>query len=424
MDGTTRSIVTPRIDALRAVLREDPESHEIRRMLAEALVGEGEDSAAVDEYLVLRQAGVLGDEEARAAVDLALQLERLDDARTLLGVSPESSPPETRPTNPQADNSVGLSSPERTGPVDVQGTDFIDSIFGTITFADVGGLRDVKKAVDRLVIQPLRNPDLFAKYGKHAGGGVLLYGPPGCGKTMMARAIAGEAQLPIYNLRIEDIVDPYFGVSEQRLAGAFDAARELSPCVLFIDELDAMGYARSQQNSERGRALVEILLQQLDSVGNDNTGILVLAASNEPWDIDGALLRPGRFDRTLFVPPPDQEARIAILESALADVPQQDLRLKPVADSTELCSGADLRGLIDRSLEEVLDEALTSGGEPPLRQAHLVTAVQETRPTTVTWLARARNHVDFGNVGGRWDEIKRYLKQRHVAKILRAQDQS
>ena len=239
---------------------------------------------------------------------------------------------------------------------------------------------------------------------------------------MIARATAGECGLPFYNLRIEDLVDPYFGVTERRIAAAFDAARELRPCILFIDELDALGYARSQQNSERGRAMVEVLLQQLDSIGSDNTGLLVLAASNEPWDIDGALMRPGRFDRTIFVPPPDDQARAAIINRRLQTTPHHGVDIKRLVKATPLFSGADLTELVERGIEEVLEEAIATGTEPPLTQTHLDRATAEVRATTLTWLQRARNHADFGNVGGRWDDVKAFLKQRSVAKQLRTHD--
>ena len=427
LDDSKGSAVNAEIDALRAVLAGQPDNHTIRRMLADQLAAAGDTDSAVTEYLVLHQAAALSPEQRMNAANLALAAGRADAAAALLGDEPT---PVEAPSGPTVDtptpiaqptNTLGMSA-ELSGPAPVRGSDFIDTDPAAITFDDVGGLRDVKKVIDRLIIQPLARPELFEKYGKSAGGGVLLYGPPGCGKTMIARATAGQCGLPFYNLRIEDLVDPYFGVTEQRIAAAFDAARELRPCILFIDELDALGYSRAQQSSDRGRAMVEVLLQQLDSVGFDNTGLLVLAASNEPWDIDGALLRPGRFDRTIFVPPPDDDARRSIIERRLLATPNQGVDVKRLTKATSLFSGADLRELVDRGIEEVLEEAISSGGEPPLTQAHLERALAEVRATTLTWLQRARNHADFGNVGGRWDDVKSYLGKRAVAKQLRLED--
>ncbi len=332
--------MTERIEALLAIVLEQPDAHEIRLLLAEQLSEAGRVVEAIPHYLELKRSGHLDVSGQASAARLALEHGLSDEARQLLEPdTPSSSPPGPGPLNefeakhdPALEASVG-SPPDAfeaalDGPPIVQGDDFLDAALATITFADVGGLADVKTAVQRMIIDPLAKPELYATYGRSAGGGVLLYGPPGCGKTLVARAAAGEAGLPFYNVRIEDIVDPYFGVSEQRLVAAFEAARELRPCILFIDELDALGYARSNQRSERARSLVEVLLQQLDSAGSDNEGVLVLAASNEPWDIDGALLRPGRFDRTIFVPPPDAIARGAIIDRSLQRAPHDSIEVK------------------------------------------------------------------------------------------------
>ena len=397
------------------MLTADPDNHAIRLLLARSLADHDARPAALGHFTVVAEAGALPDDDRKRAVELALAADDLERARLFLEGSPAthavSESPEDR-------------SPEmvKEGPVELEGEELLDSSPGEVSFDDVGGLADVKKAINRLIVQPLQRPDLFEKYGKKIGGGVLLYGPPGCGKTMMAKATASELGLPFYNVRVEDIVDPYFGVSEQRLADAFEAARELRPCVLFIDELDSLGFARSKQRSERSRALVEVLLQQLDSIGSDNAGILVLSASNEPWDIDTALLRPGRFDRTIFVPPPDSEARRAIVERRLATTPHQDIDTKALVKATELFSGADLSEVFERALEEVIEHALDSGEERPLSSGDIDKALTSLKATTVPWLSRARNHAEFGNVGGRWDDVERFLKQRSVAKRLRRND--
>jgi SpoVK/Ycf46/Vps4 family AAA+-type ATPase len=284
----------------------------------------------------------------------------------------------------------------------------------TTTFAEVGGLDDVKKSIHRMIILPFQRSELYERYGRQAGGGVLLYGPPGCGKTLLARATATECGLPFSNVRIEEILDPFIGMSERNLHDVFEQARRAAPCVLFLDELDALGFARRKHVGSAGRPLVDQLLQELDAIGAENEGILVLAATNAPWDVDEAIKRPGRFDRMLFVPPPDNAARTRILERLIAARPAESLDLKGLAKRTALFSGADLAALVERAVDRVIDEALDTGGEPPLRQEHLVAALDEMRPTTLEWLATARNYVEFANQGGRYEDVRRFLVSREA----------
>src|SRR4029453_16236442 len=257
-------------------------------------------------------------------------------------------------------------------------------------------------------------PALYERYGRRAGGGILLFGPPGVGKTMIARAVAGECDLPFLNVRIEEILDPWFGVSEQNLPGAFEQARTVAPCVLFLDELDALAFTRRRHMSSTGRSLVDQLLQELDAIGSDNENLLVLAATNAPWDVDEALKRPGRFDRDVFVPPPDARARERILALQLEGRGSQKVDVGRIAERTALFSGADLRELVNRAVDLVIDEALDTGGEPPLATAHLVQALRGSRPSTLEWLATARNFVDFANRTGAYDDVAQFLKSADV----------
>ncbi|MEO0603605.1 MAG: ATP-binding protein [Myxococcota bacterium] len=279
----------------------------------------------------------------------------------------------------------------------------------TLTFDDVGGLAKVKKMLHRRIILPFTRPGLLERYGKRAGGGVLLYGPPGCGKTLLARATAGECRLPFFVVRIDQILSRYIGQSEQNLHATFEQARANAPCVLFLDEIDALGFARSRMQGEHARGLVDQLLQELDSISADNQNLLVLAATNAPWDLDDALLRPGRFDRTVFVPPPDDAARAEILKIHLGARPVKDLSLKGLAERTERFSGADLEGLVERAYDEVIEEALASETEPPATMAHFEAALEDLRPSTGPWLERARNYVEFANRDDRYEDVAKYL---------------
>ena len=250
-----------------------------------------------------------------------------------------------------------------------------------VTFDDIGGLDEIKKAIHRTIILPYRRPELYERYGRRAGGGVLLFGPPGCGKTMLARATAGECGLPFSNVRIEEILDPFLGMSERNLHDVFVQARSAAPCVLFLDELDAIGFARRKHTGSAGRPLVDQLLQELDSIGSENEGILVLAATNAPWDVDEALKRPGRFDRVLFVPPPDEPARRRILELNLRSRPTGEASSSAASRRRRASSAAPTCGaLVERAVDAVIDEALDTGTEPPLAGEHLERAVRGDAP--------------------------------------------
>src|SRR5205823_14887773 len=223
----------------------------------------------------------------------------------------------------------------------------------TLRLADVGGMDAVKQRLEVAFLGPMRNPELARLYGKSLAGGLLLYGPPGCGKTFVARAVAGELGARFYAVSLADILDHYLGDTEKNVQAIFDTARRNAPCVLFLDEVDAIGHRRSRIGSGWTglRSAVNQLLAELDSVGADNEGVFVLAATNHPWDVDPALRRPGRFDRTILVLPPDPGAREAILRYHLRERPLAGIDLRALVRRTEDFSGADLAHLVDSAAE-------------------------------------------------------------------------
>ncbi|MGC0272802.1 ATP-binding protein [Pseudactinotalea sp. Z1739] len=200
-----------------------------------------------------------------------------------------------------------------------------------ITLADVGGMKTVKDRLNAAFFAPLRNPELRQRFAKTLRGGLLLYGPPGCGKTFIARALAGELGAKFLSNGITDVLDPHFGQSERNLHDAFELARREAPCVLFFDEVDALGGRRSHTSTSMMRTAVNQLLSELDGVGTDNDGVFVLAATNQPWEVDPALRRPGRFDRTVLVLPPDREARAAIFAFHLRTRPTGTIDINALA---------------------------------------------------------------------------------------------
>lgn len=404
----------PLLDTLRRALEADPGNDALRLHVADLLLGAGLGPEALTHLGQLVERGALPEERWVPTAELALDHGRLDlaerclegayDAGVVHGVEALARRIAERSGRAAAAplSTGGGSSPEAVALRPVVGA--------SITFTDVGGLDSVKKDIHRKIILPHQRPGLFQKFRKKVGGGVLLYGPPGCGKTMIARATAGECKLPFFALRTEDVLSKWIGESEQRLHAAFESARAQRPCVLFLDEIDALGFARSRQQSSGLRGLVDQLLQELDSLGTANEGLLLLAATNAPWDLDDALLRPGRFDRMVFIPPPDEVGRTAILEALLAGRPVEGVSAASLAARTDRCSGADLRELVERALDHVIDEVIERGQEGPLRDQHIDLAFEGFRPSTSEWLARARNYIDFANDSGRFDDVATWLK--------------
>jgi SpoVK/Ycf46/Vps4 family AAA+-type ATPase len=284
----------------------------------------------------------------------------------------------------------------------------------TIRLADVGGMADVKRRLELAFLGPLRNPQLRAMYGKSLRGGLLLYGPPGCGKTFLARAVAGEMGARFISLSIVDVLNMWIGNSEKNLHEIFGTARRNAPCVLFLDEIDALGHKRSQLQSSAMRTLGNQLLAELDGMEGDNEGVFLLAATNAPWDVDAALRRPGRLDRMALVLPPDSPARSAILEYHLRARPIANIDHNRLVDVTENFSGADLAHLCETAAEHAMHDSISSGTVRMIEQRDFDLALREVRPSTGPWFAAARNVALFANEGGSYDELAAYLKKRKL----------
>jgi SpoVK/Ycf46/Vps4 family AAA+-type ATPase len=282
----------------------------------------------------------------------------------------------------------------------------------SLRLADVGGMEHVKQRLELSFLGPIRNPQLASAFGATAGGGLLLYGPPGCGKTFIARAVAGEIGARFSEFGVADVLDMWTGSSERNLAQIFAAARRNAPCVLFFDEVDALGHKRSHlTTSSSMRNTVNQLLSEMDSLGGRNDGVFVLGATNHPWDVDSALRRPGRFDRMLLVLPPDGPAREAILRHHLRDRPLAGVDVARIAKATEHYSGADLAHLCTTAAERALAESMRSGRLVPLTTRDLLAAAREVQPSTGPWFAAARNVALFGNTDGSYDELAAYLRK-------------
>jgi SpoVK/Ycf46/Vps4 family AAA+-type ATPase len=416
---------SPLIDSLVAAVEARPDDLPLRLHLAELLVGAGRGSEAIG-----HAAQVLSREPGNAA---ARQL-----MTAALGGPPPAAPGQAAPEPPSAGEDTGgdtgdgidwaameedlgdivpprfARADDEAEPVRGHGDRIFDVESATITLSDVGGMEEVKKRLEIAFLAPLRNPRLRTLFGKSLRGGLLLYGPPGCGKTFLARAVAGEMGASFISLSITDVLNMWVGSSERNLHDLFQSARSHAPCVLFLDEIDALGHKRSQLNSSSMRTVVNQLLTELDGVDGNNDGVFVLAATNAPWDIDSALRRPGRLDRTVLVLPPDKPARAAILQYHLRDRPVAGIDLGKVADVTDHYSGADLAHVCETAAEFAMRDSIATGEIRMISQQDMLAAARDVRPSTDGWFATARNVAMFANESGEYDDLAAYLKKRKI----------
>jgi AAA+ superfamily predicted ATPase len=401
---------------LEAHLAEEPFDTDARYAYASQLEADQDIELALKQYLLLvKQAG-----GARARIGEArslLALGRAQEARAAYArarlESDFTDDPGLAEKLGAAANSVQLRSIDGGGGQAAAPVIAMSSLRPT-RFVDVVGMDALKKTLRVRILEPFLQPALFARFSKKVGGGILLYGPPGCGKTLIARALAGECNATFIPVSISEILTMWIGESERNLAALFDKARSSKPSVLFFDELDALAYSRAKSSSEHTRRLVDEFLQQLDGFSAVNDQVLVLGATNMPWDVDSAMKRPGRFDRQVFVPPPDAEARQLMFEHKLATVPTEGIDHASLAARTEHFSGADIDGIIELAKEQVLSDILDGARERPLRPADLAIALQAVQPSTLDWLRTARNIVKFGG-DAMYRDVETYLKAHRMA---------
>ena len=423
---------SPLIDSLRAAVEARPDDLPLRLHLAELLVGAGRGAEAIGHaaQVLAREPGNATAQQLMTAAlgGPATPVEESPGRPDAVGGAADAYGSGEKPPA-QGDGVDWAAMEEDLGdivpprfaraddeaePVRGHGDRVFDVETATITLADVGGMEEVKKRLEIAFLAPLRNPKLRTLFGKSLRGGLLLYGPPGCGKTFLARAVAGEMGASFISLSITDVLNMWVGSSERNMHDLFQSARSHAPCVLFLDEIDALGHKRSQLNSSSMRTVVNQLLTELDGVDGNNDGVFVLAATNAPWDIDSALRRPGRLDRTVLVLPPDKPARAAILQYHLRDRPVAGIDLGKVADATENYSGADLAHVCETAAEFAMRDSIATGEIRMISQGDMLTAAREVRPSTDGWFATARNVAMFANESGEYDDLAAYLKKRKI----------
>ncbi|MCO1659590.1 ATP-binding protein [Pseudonocardia humida] len=414
----------PLLTSLLAAVDAAPDDVPLRLHVAELLLARGRGAEAL-QHCSRALTAAPGDPPARGLL-------RRGTAALAAPQSPQSRPPAVPPAAPaaggterpparpdfdwrQAEEDVADVPQLEPAFVEEAGDPVVEDVLHaapTVRLADVGGMEQVKQRLELSFLGPMRNPEMAKAFGKGLAGGLLLYGPPGCGKTFLARAVAGELGAGFSEVGISDVLDMWMGRSERNLAEIFRVARRKAPHVLFLDEIDALGQKRSHLTHSAGlRNVVNQLLTEMDSLSGKNDGVFVLGATNHPWDIDSALRRPGRFDRMLLVLPPDEPAREAILRHNLHKRPIEGIDLGKLVKATDGYSGADLAHLCDTAAERALADSVRTGRVRPLTTKDVLTAAREVQPSTGPWFATARNVALFGNSDGSYDELAAYLKK-------------
>ncbi|MFK0212781.1 MULTISPECIES: ATP-binding protein [unclassified Streptomyces] len=442
---------SPLIRSLRAAVAAAPGDVPLRLHFAELLLTEGRNDEAVAEAAVALQHAP-GDANARALMVRAMGMPPASPptppapAPEAPAPGPEASAPRppVSPASPEIPADAAPPAPGTPAPSfdwdaaeqqvqDLVGPRFLDEpqadgaegtagdadawdvdAPGAVRLADVGGMEEVKERLEAAFLAPMRNPELRRLYGKSLRGGLLLYGPPGCGKTFIARAVAGELGANFLTVSLSDVLDMWIGASEKNIHDIFETARRQAPCVVFLDELDALGAKRSRTHHSGLRNVVNQLLTELDGIasGAGNEGVFVLAATNVPWDVDIALRRPGRLDRTLLVLPPDAAARESILRYHLRERPIEAVDLGKLVKATEDFSGADLAHVCESAAEAALLDSARTGSVRLISTKDLLGAARQIKPSTEPWFAAARNVAMFANEGGLYDDLLAHLKRK------------
>jgi SpoVK/Ycf46/Vps4 family AAA+-type ATPase len=282
-----------------------------------------------------------------------------------------------------------------------------------MTLADVAGMPAIKRWLSTAFLSSLRDPQMRRLFGRSLRGGLLMYGPPGCGKTFLARALAGELEAGFLGIDLVHVVDMWLGYSRRSIHEIFETARAAAPCLLYLDQLEAIGPRRAGRRHSIGRGVVDQLVAELYSASEEHEGVFVVAATEHPWDVDSLLRQPGRLDHRLLVLPPDLQAREAIIRSVLAGRPlAEDLDLAGLAARTDRYSAADLAQLCESAAEGTLEASIVSNSSRPIAMVDFTRGLHELRPSTPPWFELARDYARFAAEPGSYDDLVSYLRTR------------
>ncbi|MBX7206985.1 MAG: AAA family ATPase [Verrucomicrobiaceae bacterium] len=395
--------------AVRAerVLQRDPNYAPAHLLLSRVSLGEGDKARAIEHFDRAAQAdGTLSD----PALERELGRTARDARRPATPAASESSPSfefSSDPDSPDYDvDSLGEED------FDWRPETFYapgDPERARVTFQDVGGMDQLKEEIRLKIIYPLQHPDLYKAYGRKTGGGIMIYGPPGCGKTLILRAVAGEVPCNYLAVGLHEIFDPYWGSSERNLHQVFETARANAPCVLVFDEIDSLALDRRNVREAQLRNLVNQFLHELDGLRGDNQRVLVIGSTNQPSQIDPAFRRPGRFDQAIFVPPPDDKARAQIIELLARDKPISHLDTAALVRRTREFSGADLKWVFDRAAELTLSAAIQSGKSRPITMDLLVQVAGSHSPSAASWFEGLKSLPQFAAEDSLFNDVRKFL---------------
>jgi SpoVK/Ycf46/Vps4 family AAA+-type ATPase len=348
-----------------------------------------------------RNSTSLGDKESMEDLDSFSALKRISDSLKVQsggGQGGKRSLLSTQPASAQEDSSKrfpGNRFDNERGNHALEDDDFIPPRLVVIRkpkvrFSDIGGLTDVKEKLKLEVIYQRLRPDLYRLYNKYEAANVLLWGPPGCGKTMIAKAVATEVDSPFVAPKISEIMTRWLGESEKMISQLFKAPTMLGTdsVIVFLDEFDALvprggpSYVQRMKNQ---------FLTELDGVESRPKGLMILAATNRPFIIDSAVRRPGRFEKTVFIPPPDRLARQQIFEMCLgplsrSNVMSEDVMVAELAERTEGYSGADIKSICDSARDEALEAALRAGKQKQVTMEGLERMIGRTPKSIIPWI--------------------------------------
>jgi transitional endoplasmic reticulum ATPase len=265
-----------------------------------------------------------------------------------------------------------------------QGTssDFILKEISNVSFDDVAGLDNVKEEIKNKIIYPFQFPEQAKKFGIKSGGGMLLYGPPGTGKTYIAKAVAYEVKAVFFSIQPSDVMSKWVGESEQNIAKLFTEARQQTKSIIFIDEVEALIPKRKDSGSTVMQRVVPQILAEMEGMESKSDNLLFIGATNEPWSIDHAALRPGRFDEKIYVPPPDLPARIKLFQLNLKGRLQEtDIELNKLAELTDGYSGADIKQVCLKAALIPFREVIRGESERGIAMSDLQKVLEDVKPS-------------------------------------------